>query len=927
MVSVCKVASATALVACFSQALAAAPPIVKPMTLRQSRYVVRLGEPSTISASQETLDFLAQASKRTVSLTGGAQATGLVVAPNRAGRMVVAASSRATPGEYTVTVSATSSTGEERQAPMTVVVQPRVTVPSNSTRVPVVLLNGWETGFTNTCPVANSSADTFGNLAQYLVSDGVPVVYLFDNCLEDPNQSIEQLGDDLGSFLKTIQYDNGTQVPQIDLVAFSMGGLIVRAYLSGLQPNQSLAPPSPTLVRDVVFIATPNFGSFIAGTYANEILTGSQSAELVPGSALLWNLANWNQRSDDLHGVNAIGIAGNAGVYQNTLSGLYLNNASDGLVSLTSASMGFVYGLATPTRVVPYCHIDPAAFTNYSFGQYLCNAPGIANVTSTSHPTGQIVRSFLAGTTSWQSVGTPPTSDPYLSANGGMYFALTNAQGGYATDVSSVLWGTLQMQSGGNIGTIFYQDFVQGTGLLEPSSSTLGTINCGSYSVAFGYFSGLRCKLNAVIFNVGPLLSGTGIGRVVNASSGAITIAGTNLGGQCNGCKVTATPAAGGTQTLSVSSWSNTSITATLPSSLTGLVTIGVNAVSGSDAIAILVGAPSSAGATIASAPSSLQFNYTLGGTAPDSQTVQITNSGSGTLAWTATASDAWLSVSPASGTAPSTLTISVSPSGLSAGTYNGTVQVASTGASNTPQTIAVTLTVASGGPSPAISGVSNAASFQTTTASASWVSIFGTNLAPATYTWQDSDFVNGALPASLQGVSVTINGIAAYVEYVSPTQINVLAPDDSATGMVPVVITVSGQASNSFSVQKAALAPAFFVSGGYVAAEHSDYSLVTTASPAKAGETISLYGTGFGPANPAVPTGILNSTATPLANPVQIMIGGVNAQVSFAGLVGPGLYQFNVVVPSGVSGDAAVAATVAGVASQTGVLVSVSQL
>ncbi len=173
------------------------------------------------------------------------------------------------------------------------------TVPSGSTRNPVVLLNGWETGYNTPAPVPSRAApsDTFGNLAQYLVDDGVPVVYLFDNCLVDPNQSIETLGNDLATFLNSIQYDTGAQVPQIDLVGFSLGGLIVRSYLAGLQPGGSLTPPADTLVGKLVLIATPNFGSFVAGTYAVGSAYQSQAAELIPGSSLLWNLANWNQRS------------------------------------------------------------------------------------------------------------------------------------------------------------------------------------------------------------------------------------------------------------------------------------------------------------------------------------------------------------------------------------------------------------------------------------------------------------------------------------------------------------------------------------------------------------------------------------------------------------------------------------------------------
>jgi uncharacterized protein (TIGR03437 family) len=408
---------------------------------------------------------------------------------------------------------------------------------------------------------------------------------------------------------------------------------------------------------------------------------------------------------------------------------------------------------------------------------------------------------------------------------------------------------------------------------------------------------------------------------------------------QCIGCKVVATPAGSTTaQQLTTTAWANTSITANLPASLTGLVTIQVLAASslGSDAITVMVNPPS----TLAVAPTSLQFAATAGGTAPAAQSIQIANSASGTLTWTATASAAssgkWLSVSPASGTAPSTLTVSVSPTGLSAGTYTGSISVAAAGASNTPASIGVTFTVTAAQPAGAITSVLNAASFQPGFAAATWVSIFGTNLSQSTYTWQASDFVNGLLPTSLQGVSVTINGVAAYIDYISPTQINVLAPDDATAGAVQVKVTAPQQTSNSFSAPKAQFAPAFFTiaGGAYVAARHADYSLVGAANllpgvpstPAQPGETILLYGTGFGPTNPPLPTAQLVTAAEPLANSVQISIGGVAATPSFTGLVSPGLYQFNVTVPNVPNGDAAVLATIGGVATETGVSVTVQQ-
>src|ERR1035441_3001671 len=176
-----------------------------------------------------------------------------------------------------------------------------------------------------------------------------------------------------------------------------------------------------------------------------------------------------------------------------------------------------------------------------------------------------------------------------------------------------------------------------------------------------------------------------------------------------------------------------------------------------------------------------------------------------------------------------------------------------------------VTFTVTAAQPAGVITGVENAASFRPGFTASTWVSIFGTNLSQSTYTWQASDFVNGLLPTSLQGVSVTINGVAAYVEYISPTQINLLAPDDATAGTVQVQVTAAQQTSNSFSAPKTQFAPAFFTIGGgaYVAAQHTDYSTVgaanllpgMTTTPAKPGETILLYGTGFGPTNPPLPT------------------------------------------------------------------------
>ena len=995
------------------------------MTLLKTRYEVRIGETAQVEAPRETVDFLARAKTRRLEINGQ-PAAGLTVTPNATqDQILVAPTSKALPGEYTVTLSGASD-AEERQTALDIVVKPRVSVPRTSTRPPVVLLTGWQTEFTNSCPIASSAAFTFGNLPQYLVADGVPVVYLFDNCREDPNQPIEVLANDLSLFLNTIKFDDGTQVPQIDLVGYSIGGLIARAYLTGLQLNGTYLAPTPTLVRKLVLLASPNFGSFVLANTAATIQAGTQSAEVIPGSSLLWNLASWNQHGDDLHGADAIAIIGNAGSYTaSTSSGAVLQNASDGLVSLTSASLGFVSSNAALTRILPYCHTDPASFTNSS-ATFNCSATGIANILSESHPTSQIIRSFLAGTTDWQSIGSTPTADPYLSNNGGLFFALQGTNAAYVTDLTQVAWGSLQLQNPGAVGTIFYTDFIFGTGTFVATSTSLSSINCGSLAAPVGGFAAARCKLGTSISFVTPL-STTAPGRAVTAGS-TITVNGFNFGtSQCNGCQVTINPAGStSSQTLAITSWGQAAISAKLPAGVTGLVTLRVSAIAGVDTVGVVIAGAS----TIATDSTSLQFSAMAGGAAPDAQSIQITNSGSGALAWTASSSQPWLTVSAASGTAPSSLSVSVSPAGLSAGTYTGAVQITATGATNTPVSIAVTLTVSAapaatiavtpqalnfqytaGGSAPAgqdlsiansgggtlawtatsaafwatvsatsgtapstvsvsvnpanlaagtyttsvtiaasdpsiapvtvgltlvvqgtqsagtVTSAVNAGSYQPGISSGAWISLFGTNLSQRTYTLQGSDIVNGTLPTTLQGVTVTINGLPAFIDYISPTQINVLAPDDATLGPVNVQVITAGQASNSLTVQKAQFSPAFLtLDGKSVAALHADYSVVGAAAPAKPGETILLYGVGFGPTTPAVPTGQVVGTPAVLANSVPVTIGGVTAQASFAGLVQAGLYQFNVTVPAVPDGDATLAATIGGVSTQSGVTVAVKQ-
>jgi uncharacterized protein (TIGR03437 family) len=233
--------------------------------------------------------------------------------------------------------------------------------------------------------------------------------------------------------------------------------------------------------------------------------------------------------------------------------------------------------------------------------------------------------------------------------------------------------------------------------------------------------------------------------------------------------------------------------------------------------------------------------------------------------------------------------------------------------------------------------GVVNGASFLSGIAPGAWITIRGSGLSPTTRTWSTTDFSGNRLPTELDGVSVTVNGKRAYVYFVSPSQLNVLSPDDVTQGQVPVQVTTAGGVSNIVDAETDTLSPTLFTfsqqRGKYVAAVRADGAYLGPANliaglttvAAKPGDTILLYGTGFGSTTPASPAGQVTSPA-PLANQVTLWIGGAATTTQYAGLVSPGLYQFNLVVPDVANGDQAVVAQIGGKATQTGAFLAVQR-
>lgn len=246
----------------------------------------------------------------------------------------------------------------------------------------------------------------------------------------------------------------------------------------------------------------------------------------------------------------------------------------------------------------------------------------------------------------------------------------------------------------------------------------------------------------------------------------------------------------------------------------------------------------------------------------------------------------------------------------------------------------------------PAITSVANAASFQTTLAANSMVTIFGSGFAPASVTRAAgaADFLNNAFPKQLACIAVEIDGKRAPISYVQGNQINAQVPATTSTGPVSVKVLLNPDlpaqvASNAGTVQLQSTAAGLFTfDGKSVAAQIAgssdivaDPSLVPGARAAKPGELVTLYGTGFGPTNPAVAPGDIATAQATVTTPITVTIGGVTLSASdvlYAGLSPgsiSGLYQINARIPASLAdGNATVVIQSGGTSTQSGTTIPI---
>ena len=324
---------------------------------------------------------------------------------------------------------------------------------------------------------------------------------------------------------------------------------------------------------------------------------------------------------------------------------------------------------------------------------------------------------------------------------------------------------------------------------------------------------------------------------------------------------------------------------------------------------------------TLTATPQALSFAYTIGQSAPTSQSVQVQSSGTAapfTVTTQVTGGGTWLQAAPTSGTTPGTVAVSVNPQGLTAGKYTGTVLIASVNAiSATP--VQVTLSVTQT-PKPVITSIKNGASyFLGAVAPGENVTMMGTGIGPATLTSAGLD-ANGLVATTVANTQVMFDNVAAPIIYVSATQTSVIVPYD-VFGKPTTTVTViyQGVASDPVVYNVVSVAPGIYTLneagfGQGVIFNQDGVTVNGPNTPAAKGTVIALYLTGEGTtAPPGVNGAIAPSDGSLLKHPlatVTAIVGGVPATVAYAGSapgIVNGIAQINVQIPPGAPSGSSV--------------------
>jgi uncharacterized protein (TIGR03437 family) len=171
-----------------------------------------------------------------------------------------------------------------------------------------------------------------------------------------------------------------------------------------------------------------------------------------------------------------------------------------------------------------------------------------------------------------------------------------------------------------------------------------------------------------------------------------------------------------------------------------------------------------------------------------------------------------------------------------------------------------------------------------------------------------------GPIPIEVNGLRVRMNGNYVPVYFASESQVNIQCPESAPNSVLTLVVESQTGSSPPLSTTLQYATPGIFTldgsgkgQGAVLIANSSAVVMAHTnrlpSQPAKPGDSISIYATGLGPVTVNLPSGqpapldtLVHSVA-----PVDVVIGGVNAKVTFAGLAPgyTGLFQVNAKIPA----------------------------
>jgi len=207
----------------------------------------------------------------------------------------------------------------------------------------------------------------------------------------------------------------------------------------------------------------------------------------------------------------------------------------------------------------------------------------------------------------------------------------------------------------------------------------------------------------------------------------------------------------------------------------------------------------------------------------------------------------------------------------------------------------------------PVITSLVNAANGTAPVAPGGLITAWGTNMSPVSLVASQVP-----LPTALGQSCLSVNGTPVPLLFVSPTQVNAQLPNN-VLGPSTVSIHTPGGVSNSFHFTVLSAAPAVFMSGSAgpvtglaTVVRAANNQLVTPTNPIRPGDTLVIYLTGMGLTAPSVTAGV-PAPLSPLASASdvpKVSLGGTSLDILYAGLAPDeiGVYQINVVVPSGVT-------------------------